>query len=212
MATAGMTKEQAVSRMLMSTRSGKVTSLNPSGPDAGTDDTSDAEALLDDVTDEFIISGHPSTTRAGISHTASGGGVVSVADAKVLGVRGCLKHVNRKLTLRGQEVYDEAYGSTACFVSGETVFLDLFEKPSLTSPDNFELLDPSMKVLIRDEAVRRWRIYKAPDGFMDQALERIQMANLNSPMGAPDRRLMRPEATVPFAPSQRPQGRRGFDQ
>lgn len=209
---AGMTKVQLISRMLMSTRSGKVTSLNSAGPDAGTDDASDAEAIANDVIDDFIIAGHPSTTRAMISHTASGGGVVTVADAKVLGVRGVGKNAGRKLTLRGLTVYDEGWGTTACFAAGEVVHLDLFEKPSLTSPNDFEDLDPSLKILVRDEAIRRWRMYKAPDPFMDASLQRIQEGNLSGQAGWSSRRLERPEATMPVAQMQQQPRRRGSDQ
>lgn len=202
----GLTKVQAVSRMLMAVRSGRVSVLDS----GGTSDAAEAEVILDQVTDSFIVAGHPSTTKAAQIFTASAAGEVDVgASPVILAVRGVGRQAGRKLTLRGTKVYDEAYGSTQCFANTEAnIILDLHYKPSDTAPDDFELLDPGMKIAIVDEAVRQYRALRAPDPFMDAALARIQQGNQDAGVGGTDRRVERPAnptptGTVTVAPQRR---------
>jgi hypothetical protein len=192
---AGITKLQAINRMLMSIRLGRAPALDT----GGSSDAANAEIILDQVIDSFIIAGHPSTTKAAQLYTASAAGVVDVGSGtEILAVRGVGKHAGKKFTLRGTEVYDEAYGSTQCFASSEAnIILDLHFKPSSESPNNFELLDPGMRIAVLDEAVRQYRVMMAPDPTMDAALARIQDGNREAGIGQPDRRVERPAAPTP---------------
>jgi len=192
---AGITKLQAVNRMLMSIRLGRAPALDTNG----SSDASNAEIILDQVIDSFIIAGHPSTTKAAQVYAASAAGVVDVgAGVEILAVRGVGRHAGRKFTLRGTEIYDEAYGSTQCFAASEGgIILDIHFKPDATTPGNFEKLDPGMRIAVLDEAVRQYRVMMAPDPLMDAALQRIQDGNREAGVGQPDRRVERPAAPTP---------------
>lgn len=184
---AGMSKVQAISRMLLSTRMGRETSLDT----GGTSDRAEAEYLLDQVIEQEVIKGHPSTTRAAISHTASAAGVVTVSSL-VVAVRGVGKYEGKKFTLRGSDVYDHGAGTTQCFASGETgILLDLHTLIAATGSGtgNFDDLDPAFKIIIVDEAVRQWRLIKAPDPTIDAGFARIQANNAQAING--DRRVER---------------------
>lgn len=169
MAGLGMTKLHALNMMLAAIGQMRVAALDT----GGSSDVAEAEYFLDLVAEEVIAEGHPSSTRV-VALTASAGGEIDLSSLAPLTVRvvGVGKYRHRSFSITGTKVWDEDLGVTACFGNAEVVTLELFEKPSASSPANFENLAPDLKHKIVHRATVYYRARKKPDPLMDGLLAR----------------------------------------
>lgn len=186
---AGITKVQAVSQMLAAVGSGRISALP--GSDDGSD-AADAQVLLEQTIDEFIIAGHPNTTKGAAAYTASGAGEVDLSSLAltILAVVGHGAQEGKKLSLRGTKVYDSGKGTTQAWASGETgVILSIHYKPSTSSPNDFEDLDPGLRSAILQASIRKFQFQKLRNPAADQFFAAQQIAAAQAGIGAPDRRV-----------------------
>lgn len=186
---AGLTKVQAASQMLASVGMGRISALPTPGDGS---DADDAVAVLEQAIDEFIIAGHPNTTKAASAYTASAAGEVDLSSLAldILAVIGHGAQEGKKLTLRGTKVYDQGKGTTQAWASGEAgVILEIRYKPSSSSPNDFEDLDPGLRVAIMKHAIRLYQFQKMRNTQADAFYEAQQIASARAGVGGTDRRV-----------------------
>ncbi len=177
MAGLGRTKLEACNQMLLAVGQMRVSALD----NGGSSDVAEAEYFLDMVIEECICEGHPSTTKIA-TLTASAGGVIDLSSASALAlkVRGTGKFRHRSLSIRGVEIYDEDFGTSACFGNAESVTVEIYEAASASSPADFEDLAPDLKHKIMHRAVQYYRARKRPDPLMDSLLMRDSQRTENA--------------------------------
>lgn len=148
MAILGLTKLQAVNRVLRSINELPASVLDTGGSSIA----AIAETVLDDVSRKMLGQGFEENTIRCKEYTASAGVITLGAD--VLHVRGAGLSQHRKLVIRGDDLYDGDNG-TGTFGSTEKVWLEVI----LDVP--FEDCSPRTKEAIADEAAKimqqRWR-------------------------------------------------------
>lgn len=145
MAVLGLTKLEAVNRILRVINEWPVSALDTGGASI----QGRAEQVLDEMNTAFQAAGLEENTIYNKSYTADGSGNVTVA-AGVLNV----SHLNRRVALRGDQVYNLS-DNTANWGAGATVLLNVVEEIA------FESLPPATKEVVCREAEiqfqQRWR-------------------------------------------------------
>lgn len=167
MAVLGLTKLEAVNRILRTYQTLPVSALDT----GGTSIQAQAEQVLDEVSTQYQARGLDENTQFNKSYTANGSGIVTVASG-VLAV----SHRNYRVTLRGDSVfnlttYTDNWGASA------VVILDVVEEIA------FESLSPGTKEAICKEAEMQFQIrYRgSPDQHQSLALETARTSALSAP-------------------------------
>lgn len=170
MATLGLTKLQAVNRILRAASLRPVTALDT----GGTSEAADAEDLLDEVDVELQSKGWPENTVRAQSHTAAdvGGGVYKITVASdTLDIRPVGADAHRTLVLNGDIVFD-ANQNTEDFGSAVVIYFDRVKEL------DFIDCSPKLKNLIAAEAARRYQQAFLNSPSRDQFLaERAALAD-----------------------------------
>lgn len=172
MATLGITKLIACNEILMAVGMARVAALDT----GGSSDVAEAEYVLDIVTREILMRGFSGNTLR-VAITASDAGTIDLNGGTTgqsplnpaydaLRVEGEFKHQRRALSLYASAVWDEDYGSNACFGVHEVVYLKVIINRA------FADIQPDVKELIVAEAKQRYRAMKRPDPVIDGFLER----------------------------------------
>ena len=150
MAILGLTKLQAVNKMLNTLQQGRVTSLSSSGSwpsrTYSTDPDGFAEELLDVVSNEIQSQGPAANTARNKKYTVASP-ATSPSPARWCGFsRGPTE--NKAIVLRADKAYD-LDGDTDTFAAGDYFF-------HVTSLLDFENLVPELKVLVSDLATLQY--------------------------------------------------------
>lgn len=186
MAVLGLTKLEAVNRILRTYQTLPVSALDT----GGTSLQAQAEQVLDEVSTQYQARGLDENTQRNKSYTANGSGIVTVA-SNVIGVASN----NYRVALRGDSVINLNTYSTN-WGAGFTVILDVVEEIA------FESLSPGTKEAICKEAEMQFQIrYRgSPDQHQSLALESARTdALVNKGMDMPS--VIKPVPSfVPAAP------------
>lgn len=160
MATLGLTKLEAVNRMLRSVNQLPVAALDT----AGTSIAAFAEQVLDEASTAYQARGLDENTVYGKAYTANGSGIVTVASG-VLNVKGSGPQANKRVTLRSDVVWNLS-DDTNNWGNGATIYLDVITEVTFVD------LTPASKEAIANEATvifqRRYRGSPDQDGYTQQ--------------------------------------------
>lgn len=160
MAEIGLSKLQAVNRILRAVDQGAVSALDP----GGSSEAADAERVLDDQIEILQAQGWPFNTNKGEAHTASGGGNTINFGSDTLAVR-CIApgRYMDNIQLRGDEAYIVTE-ATNDFGSALTIYVDRIVEVAWAS------CDTNFKNLAIAHAVQEFRRRKQFDAQLDAAL------------------------------------------
>jgi len=187
MAILGLTKLQAVNKMLNTLQQGRVTSLSSTGSwpsrTYSTDPDGFAEELLDVVSGEIQSQGPAACTARNKKYTVASPGNITFAST-VVRILACGPTENKSIVLRADKAYD-LDNDTDTFAAGDYFF-------HVTSVLDFENLVPELKVLVSDLATLQYYNLKGSGdprmlGYLQEKVAQayLNVKGLNPPVNPP---------------------------
>ena len=163
MATLGLTKLQAVNRILRAIDELPVAALDPGGASIA----ARAEEVLDDVRQDILVRGyyHNVVKCQAVVPALDAGQYKATVPSNVLKVRSAGPNQHRNITLLGDLLYDLDRASID-FLSTATVYVDMWLNVA------FESMSPDLKSFVANEAAtvmqRRWKGSGESDSFLKE--------------------------------------------